>query len=348
MQKLIMPFKKQMMLCGYKTEEYKKYWGYAHYGIDVSTIQGKAGDDHTIYASGDGVVVLAGKDNKLGYALCVLYPDAYNRQNGRSSDVIARYMHMKSIMVKTGDTIRRGAPLGVEGKEGTGDYHLHLEFDTDVNYPAYTPQVAGSNFWKKGVDTTINPTYMLHVATDQEVVKPTYNPAWLNSEDFNIPKISLTSSELVSNFKPKYKVGDVVELAEGKIYSASNRFSVGRKTDGGLVKIIKILPNATHPYHCRAVNQDGSFRSGAYGWANESSLSPAWEPAVGDKVYYNGNIHYTSADSINGSLCKEGEAIISQIYRLGKSKHPYLLIKTTGSKATVHGWVDEGTFTKIK
>lgn len=27
-QKLKMPFKSQMMLCGYKNAEYKKYWGY--------------------------------------------------------------------------------------------------------------------------------------------------------------------------------------------------------------------------------------------------------------------------------------------------------------------------------
>ena len=41
MHKLIMPFKRQMMLCGYKNAEYQKYWGYPHYGVDISTIQGK-------------------------------------------------------------------------------------------------------------------------------------------------------------------------------------------------------------------------------------------------------------------------------------------------------------------
>ena len=189
MQKLIMPFKRQMMLCGYKNAEYQKCWGYPHYGADISTIQGKAGDDPTVYASGEGIVLLAGKDSKLGYALCVLYPEAYNHHTKQSASVVGRYMHLKSISVKTGDAIKKGDAIGIEGKEGTGDYHLHLEFDTDVKYPQYTPQVAGSNFWKKGTDSTINPSFILHVGAGQEIAKPTYNPAWLNSEDFNIPQL---------------------------------------------------------------------------------------------------------------------------------------------------------------
>ena len=71
MQKLIMPFKRQMMLCGYKNAEYLKYWGYPHYGVDISTIQGQGDNDPTVYASGYGVVLSAGWDIKLGGAVCV-------------------------------------------------------------------------------------------------------------------------------------------------------------------------------------------------------------------------------------------------------------------------------------
>lgn len=72
----------------------------------------------------------------------------------------------------------------------------------------------------------------------------------------------------------------------------------------------------------------------------------AWVPAVGDTVIYNGNKHYTNANAATGPSCKGGKAKITAIYQLGKSKHPYHLVRVSGSGATVYGWVDEGTFTK--
>lgn len=212
MQKLLMPFKKQMMLCGYKNSEYLKYWGYPHYGVDISTIQGKAGDDHNIYASGDGVVLLAGWDKKLGGSICVMYPEAYNHKTGKSADVVARYMHLASVEVKSGTEVRAGDALGIEGKEGTGDYHLHLEFDTDIKYPVYSPQVAGSTFWKKGTDSTVNPSYLLHIGADQEIVKPTYNPAWLNTEDVAIPLIKVESDYKMLYLAAKQKLDKIAEM----------------------------------------------------------------------------------------------------------------------------------------
>lgn len=68
---------------------------------------------------------------------------------------------------------------------------------------------------------------------------------------------------------------------------------------------------------------------------------------VGDIVYYKGNTHYTSANSKSPKACKGGKAKITQIYRLGKSAHPYLLVRVSGGGATVHGWVDEGSFDKV-
>lgn len=189
MQYLIMPFARQMMLCGYKNAEYRKYWGYNHYGVDVSTIQGGAGSDPTVYASGNGTVLATGKDAKLGYGVAVLYPDCCSHKTGKTQSLTARYMHLRSLSVKAGDKVTAGTPLGVEGKEGTGDYHLHIEFDTDTTpaYATWSPQVAGSNFWRKGTDTTVNPSFVLHVGVGQTVVPPTYNPAWLNPEDQHIP-----------------------------------------------------------------------------------------------------------------------------------------------------------------
>lgn len=71
-----------------------------------------------------------------------------------------------------------------------------------------------------------------------------------------------------------------------------------------------------------------------------------WVPAVGDTVIYNGSVHYISANATSASKCKGGEAKITAIHQLGKSKHPYHLVRVSGKGASVYGWVDEGTFTK--
>lgn len=100
----------------------------------------------------------------------------------------------------------------------------------------------------------------------------------------------------------------------------------------------------------------GKLKSGA-GWIyleNESYCTivgdgaPAetWTPAVGDIVNFSGSRHYASANAAKGSACTGGRAKITQIYKPGKSKHPYHLVRVSGSGSTVYGWVDAGTFTK--
>lgn len=64
---------------------------------------------------------------------------------------------------------------------------------------------------------------------------------------------------------------------------------------------------------------------------------------VGDTVIYNGTVHYVNAYADTGYNCTGGKAKITQIHQLGKSKHPYHLV---GIGCSVHGWCDEGTFTK--
>ncbi len=197
MQRLRMPFKRQMMLCGYKNPRYRAYWGYSHYGVDISTIQGKAGDDHNVYASGDGTVYAAGWDNSGGNIVVIIYPACLNHKTGEVYDLVARYMHLQSIFVVKGQTVKAGDKLGVEGNTKTGDYHLHLEFETDTKWPMYSPQVSARDDWmdasqgnllRKGVtDCTVNPSFVLHRGAGQATVRPTYNPAWLNAEDFIIP-----------------------------------------------------------------------------------------------------------------------------------------------------------------
>lgn len=70
-----------------------------------------------------------------------------------------------------------------------------------------------------------------------------------------------------------------------------------------------------------------------------------WVPKVGDVVMFDGDKHFSSANSSAGFKCSKGKATITQIYQLGKSKHPYHLRALDG--AGPYGWVDAGTFTKL-
>lgn len=74
--------------------------------------------------------------------------------------------------------------------------------------------------------------------------------------------------------------------------------------------------------------------------------STTWTPKVGDVVNFTGNRHYASANATTGPTCKSGKAKITQIYQLGKSKHPYHLIAVSGGGSNVYGWVDKDSFTK--
>ena len=61
-------------------------------------------------------------------------------------------------------------------------------------------------------------------------------------------------------------------------------------------------------------------------------------PAVGAVVTFTGSKHYASSGSTNAKSCKPGEARVTAVAK--NARHPYHLIKTTGSSSTVYGWVD--------
>lgn len=150
------------------------------------------------------------------------------------------------------------------------------------------------------------------------------------------------------------KVGDIVTFTGSKHYTNANAAS-GPACKPGKAKITAIyqLGKSKHPYHL--VNVSGGS-STVYGWVDVADIKEAatetpqtpqtWTPKVGDVVNYSGSTHYTSANSSSPKACKGGKAKITQIYQLGKSKHPYHLVRVSGAGATVYGWVDAGTFTK--
>lgn len=93
----------------------------------------------------------------------------------------------------------------------------------------------------------------------------------------------------------------------------------------------------------KAAGFDAIIKAEVVATETETKEEP-WVPAVGDIVQFNGGKHYNSANATSGSDCSAGEAKITRIYQLGKSKHPYHLVRT--GKTGPYGWCDEGSFSK--
>jgi hypothetical protein len=189
LQKLILPYKSCKVVAGYKRPAYRSYWGYDHYGCDYVGVS-----NLDIIASGNGTVLTAGYDNNVGNTVCILYPDAYNHKTGKTQSLIARYMHLASITVKVGQKLKAGDKIGVEGATGRGNWssHLHIEFDTDTKWPNYSPQVAGANLIKKGIDSTVNPSHLWHRGAGQSISN--YGtPNYTVKEDWTLPALVIDS-----------------------------------------------------------------------------------------------------------------------------------------------------------
>ena len=82
-----------------------------------------------------------------------------------------------------------------------------------------------------------------------------------------------------------------------------------------------------------------------YGVTNSSSSSnitntivPVFK--VGQVIQFNGTKHYKSSDAIQGYICKPGKVKVNNVYRVGKSRHPYMVIAVSGGGSTAYGWVD--------
>ncbi len=161
-QKLILPLNQCNVNAGYKMAAYTKAWGFTHYGVDL----GNPDRQRTIYSPGDGTVIACGMDGataaqRMGNAIVLVFPDV-ERNDGNTTSLACRMFHLDSIAVKAGQTVKRGDVLGVYGNTGanTSGPHLHVEFDTDVQYPQYAVGIkASGNIIKKGTrDTTADPS----------------------------------------------------------------------------------------------------------------------------------------------------------------------------------------------
>ena len=82
---------------------------------------------------------------RMGNAIVLVFPDV-ERNDGNTTSLACRMFHLDSIAVRAGQTVKQGDVLGVYGNTGanTGGPHLHVEFDTDVQYPQYAVGIKAS------------------------------------------------------------------------------------------------------------------------------------------------------------------------------------------------------------
>lgn len=116
----IMPMEKNrcQIISGFGTRYHPiLHYRRQHTGIDLSAKTGTP-----IYATGDGVVVTAGRgdQNLSGYGIAVLIDHGYGYKT--------LYAHMRDVSVKVGQTVKRGELLGHVGSSGLASGpHCHYE-----------------------------------------------------------------------------------------------------------------------------------------------------------------------------------------------------------------------------
>ncbi len=104
-----------------------------HFGEDWNGVGGGDSDlNDPIYTCADGVVTFAA-DLKAGWGRVILIRHAYrDPATGQVRYVDSQYAHLRSILVKTGDFVKRGQKIGTMGNN-RGMYAAHLHFEMRHN-----------------------------------------------------------------------------------------------------------------------------------------------------------------------------------------------------------------------
>ncbi len=171
-EKAIMPLNNGRITAGYKNAAYAKAMKFKHYGTDMADLKRK---DVAVYAPFKMEIVAAGEDGLMGgtiIGVSVNPIDIHHGPKKGSSRLVVRMAHLDEVNVKVGDVIapedKKIADYGSTGKYG-GSPHLHVELDTDIEHPEFSPTLSrSSNIWKKGTDSTINPMDVFKVDSEGE------------------------------------------------------------------------------------------------------------------------------------------------------------------------------------
>ena len=126
---------------------YGERWGTLHSGWDI----GGGGSSHPIYATTDGVIRFSGsKTGGIGNCIYIEHTaDGY----------WSNYMHLASMSVSVGQTVKAGDQIGMMGNSG-GDYAVHLHYELSPNGSFHS----GGN--------TINPQAYLGITGDNTTSLP--------------------------------------------------------------------------------------------------------------------------------------------------------------------------------
>lgn len=103
-----------------------------HLGEDWDGVGGGDTDlGDPIYCIGDGIVVFA-RDCHMGWGNVIIVRHAY-REGGVTRNVDSLYAHLQKILVRSGQTVRRGEQIATLGNaHGLYDAHLHLEIRKNI------------------------------------------------------------------------------------------------------------------------------------------------------------------------------------------------------------------------
>lgn len=184
-QRLLMPIQHTRITAGYKNSNYRKQFGFTHYGCDMTD---KNRSDYSVYGMGIGTVLEAGKDSNTGWTLIIRY-NQVQLSDGTVKDIIIRMWHFDKLFVKKGDSITKDTLIAYYGDTGTyaSGKHLHIECDSDCQYPTYSPSFSGNTtIIKAGTDSTINPNRVLWLRTSgvnpQTIMGSTSSDCWVNTD----------------------------------------------------------------------------------------------------------------------------------------------------------------------
>ena len=109
--------------------------------------------------------------------------------------------------------------------------------------------------------------------------------SYTDNEEDTADDLQLTLNDVNKKFSGKSKtkkntpedvvdglnVGDIVDFTGDTHYLTSTSTN-GVKTSPGKAKVTLFAKGAKHPYHLRAVNDDGKYVSGVYGWVDEKDI----------------------------------------------------------------------------
>lgn len=192
-EKAILPLNNARITAGYKNPTYHKAMGFQHFGIDMADLKRK---DLSVYAPFKMKVAFVGNDTLMGGTIIAVSENLIDVHYGPKKGahrLVVRMAHLAKCFVKVGDVVEpegdKIADYGSTGRYG-GSSHLHIELDTDINYPTYSPTLSrSSNIWKAGTDSTVNPMDVFKVdASGQRGYKQTFSHAnasgaWVQPDD---------------------------------------------------------------------------------------------------------------------------------------------------------------------